>query len=70
MLPDDFIEKKPLKGALQNDAAGAVAARDTVHRGRREAANMNVVTGNNNGKKDMAQVCSSVGGEQNNIGCH
>ena len=30
---------------------------DTVHWGRREAANMNVVTGNNNGRKDMVQVC-------------
>ena len=52
------------KGTLQNDAVAAVAARDTVHRGRRKAANMNVVTGNNNGKKDMAQVCSSVGGSK------
>ena len=44
---------------------------DTVHWGRREAANMNVVTGNNNGRKDMVQVfCSMCRGEQNNIGCH
>ena len=39
------------------------SACDTVHWGRREAANMNVVTGNNNGRKDMVQVCS-VGGSK------